>query len=190
MKKVILFCLALFASAAFATERQPTGGDATAVAGASAVAGAAALNNTNVSVSNRISNDVRANASAFQAQAQKQSQVQAASANSGGNSLTVNEAPIPAVTSNTTTYGGEYTVKNVPAVFSGNVYPTAPCMGSSTVGGAGVGFGFSIGSSWTDDECGIRETSRSFNALGLKDDAVRVLCTSKYAATAVACKEK
>ena len=34
--------------------------------------------------------------------------------------------------------------KNTPSVFSGNVYPTAPCMGSSTVGGAGVGFGFSV----------------------------------------------
>lgn len=107
---------------------------------------------------------------------------------SGGNSLTVNEAPIPADTS--VRYGGSYTVKNVPSVVTGNVYPTAPCMGSSAVGGSGVGFGFSIGSSWTDDECGIRETSRSFNALGLKEDAVRVLCTSKYAATAAACKEK
>ena len=188
MKKVILFCLALFATSAFATERPQTSGDATAVAGASSVAVAGAV--ASVGVNARISNDIRNNASAWQAQMQQQRQQQATSVNTGNNSLTVNEAAIPAVTSNTTTYGGEYTVKSVPNVFSGNVYPTAPCMGSSTVGGAGVGFGFSIGSSWTDDECGIRETSRSFNALGLKEDAVRVLCTSKYAATAVACKEK
>lgn len=186
MKKVILFCLALFATSAFATERPQTSGDATAVAGASSVAVAGAVASAGVNA--RISNDIRNNASAWQAQMQQQRQQQATSVNTGNNSLTVNEAPIPANTS--VTYGGEYTVKNVPAVVTGNVYPTAPCMGSSTVGGAGVGFGFSVGSSWTDDECGIRETSRSFNALGLKEDAVRVLCTSKYAATAVACKEK
>jgi hypothetical protein len=187
MKKVILFCLALFATSAFATERPQTSGDATAVAGASSVAVAGAVASAGVNA--RISNDIRNNASAWQAQMQQQRQQQATSVNTGNNSLTVNEAAIPAVTQQYV-HQDSYTVKTVPNVFSGNVYPTAPCMGSSTVGGAGVGFGFSIGSSWTDDECGIRETSRSFNALGLKDDAVRVLCTSKYAATAVACKEK
>ena len=40
---------------------------------------------------------------------------------------------------------------------------------------------------WTDDECGIRETSRSFSGLGKADDALKVLCTSKYAAAAPSC---
>lgn len=132
---------------------------------------------TNVDVSNRISNDVRSNAAAFAG---------GGSASSGGNSLTVNAAPIPTQTT-TRIEQSDYTVKNVPAVFSGNVYPTAPCMGSSTVGGAGVGFGFSVGTSWKDDECGIRETSRSFSGLGLKDDAIKILCTSQYAAAAPSC---
>jgi hypothetical protein len=60
-------------------------------------------------------------------------------------------------------------------------------MGSSTVGAAGVGFGLSVGSSWTDDECGIRETARSFDGMGMKSDAIKVLCASKYAAVAPAC---
>ena len=145
-------------------------------------------------MSNRISNDVRANANAFAAaQANAKSNAQNLTAtdvrnNTGGNSLTVNEAPIPAATS--VTYGGEYTVKNVPTVVTGNVYPTAPCMGSSAVGGSGVGFGFSIGTSWKDDECGIRETARSFNGMGLKEDALKVLCTSAYAAAAPSCAPK
>lgn len=109
-----------------------------------------------------------------------------AKSSSGGNTLTVNEAPIP-VETRQVIHNDSYTVKGVPNVFSGNVYPTAPCMGSSTVGGAGVGFGFSVGSSWTDDECGIRETSRSFSGLGMKEDALAVLCSSKYAVAAPAC---
>lgn len=60
-----------------------------------------------------------------------------------------------------------------------------PCI--YKVGGAGVGFGFSVGTSWKDDECGIRETSRSFSGLGLKEDALAVLCTSEYAKAAPAC---
>lgn len=179
MKKLLLVVLAVFSASAFAT----------GLVGQEQSQGQA----QSLNVSNRISNDVRANANAFAAaQANAKSNAQNLTTtdvrnNTGGNSLTVNEAPIPAVTSNTTTYGGEYTVKNVPAVVTGNVYPTAPCMGSSAVGGSGVGFGFSIGSSWKDDECGIRETARSFNGMGLKEDALKVLCTSAYAAAAPSC---
>jgi len=137
---------------------------------------------TNVDVSNRISNDVRANAAAFAGAASQSKSHSDASSNSGGNTQSVTVTD-----SGKLEYSGKYEVKNVPSVFSGNVYPTSPCMGSSSVGGAGVGFGFSVGTSWTDDECGIRETSRSFNGLGLKDDAIKVLCTSKYAAAAPSC---
>ena len=134
-------------------------------------------------ISNRISNDVRNNAAAFADAAAKSNSTSRSS--SGGNTLTVNEAPIPADTS--VTYGGTYTVKNTPAIAMGNVYPTAPCMGSSTVGGSGPGFSIGIGTSWKDDECGIRETSRSFAGMGLKEDALAILCTSQYAAAAPSC---
>ena len=87
-------------------------------------------------------------------------------------------------------YSGKYTVKNVPDVAAANVYPTSPCMGSSSVGGSGVGFGFNIGSSWTDDECGIRETARSFSGMGMQEDALAVMCSSKYAAVAPSCAKK
>jgi hypothetical protein len=135
----------------------------------------------------------------IQGQAQGQGQAQFSNADSRSRalasvyvapadvSLTVNEAEIPANTR--LEQAGKVEIRNVPNVFGGNVYPTAPCMGSSTIGGAGVGFGVSIGSSWTDDECGIRETARSFNTMGMKEDAVKVLCASKYAAAAPACQK-
>lgn len=138
---------------------------------------------TNVDVSNRISNDVRSNAAAF-AGAASQSGAKS-NANSGGNVQNV-----VVTDSGRMEYSGKYEVKNVPSVFSGNVYPTSPCMGSSTVGGAGVGFGFSVGTSWKDDECGIRKTSRSFRGMGLDADALAVLCTSEYAKAAPSCKPK
>lgn len=101
-----------------------------------------------------------------------------------GNSQSINISSPGAVE-----YKGSYTVKSAPGVVTPQVYPTAPCMGSSAVGGSGIGFGFSVGTSWKDDECGIRETARSFVSLGLPVDAIKVLCTSAYAAAAPSCSE-
>ena len=133
-----------------------------------------------VGVNNRIDNDVRTNAAAYAGSASQSK----ATSNSGGNTQAVTVTD-----SGQMHYSGGYEVKNVPNVSMGNVYPTSPCMGGTSVGASGVGFGLSFGSSWTDDECGIRETARSFNGLGLNKDAVKVLCTSKYAAAAPICKE-
>lgn len=102
-------------------------------------------------------------------------------------SLTVNEAAPPANTTQHVQEGGTVNVRSVPNVFGGNVYPTAPCMGSSTVGAAALGWGASVGTSWADDECGIRETARSFQNLNLTTDAITVLCSSKYAKVAPVC---
>lgn len=102
--------------------------------------------------------------------------------------LTVNEAAPPANTTQHVQEGGTINVRSVPNVFGGNVYPTAPCMGSSTVGAAALGWGASVGTSLADHECGKRETARSFQNLGLTADAVAVLCSSEYAAVAPACK--
>lgn len=146
-------------------------------------------NTNNIGVSNRISNDVRNNANAFAAaQAGAKSNAQNLTTTdvhntNGGNTLSVTT---PADTS--VRYSGGYEVKNVPGFALGNVYPTAPCMGSSQVGGSGVGFSIGIGTSWIDDECGIRETARSFAGANLKEDALAILCTSKYAAAAPSCK--
>lgn len=85
---------------------------------------------------------------------------------------------------------GKIDVRTVPNVFAGNVYPTAPCMGSSSVGASALGWGAAIGTSWADHECGKRETARSFQNLGLTANAIAVLCSSEYAAVAPVCKAK
>lgn len=100
------------------------------------------------------------------------------------NVAVTNEAPAPVEQK------GTVNVRSVPNVFGGNVYPTAPCMGSSTVGAAALGWGASVGTSWADHECGKRETARSFQNLGLTSDAIAVLCSSEYAAVAPVCMKK
>ena len=131
-----------------------------------------------------------------QTQGQGQDQKAIASASTGsearssaantGNTLTVTEAPIPANTTQTIRHS-DYTVKNVPNVLTGSVYPTAPCMGSSQVGAAGIGFGVSFGTAWESEECMIGETARGFEQAGYREDAMAVRCQGKYAAVAPSC---
>lgn len=150
----------------------------------------------NVGVNNRVDNDVRSNANAYVTSLNANSSNSVSSSNSssgsssnsnsasssGGNSQTIN-------VSGDHRYSGAYSVKNVPNAVAPAAFPTSPCMGGTSVGASGVGFGVSFGSSWTDDECGIRETARSFAGMGMQEDAVSVLCTSKYASAAQACKK-
>jgi len=92
------------------------------------------------------------------------------------------------VSLNTSVLSEARTGRNTPAFGLGNVYPTAPCMGSSQVGGSGVGFSIGVGTSWTDDECGKRELARSFQNLQDTFSAKEILCSSKYADVVSACK--
>jgi hypothetical protein len=134
-------------------------------------------------VSNRISNDSRASAKNYVNVAPAEVTTNLSTAPV---SVSYNEAQQPASTRNEQV--GTVNVRTVPNVFAGNVYPTAPCMGSSSVGAAALGWGASVGTSWADDECGIRETARSFQNLNMPAEAVTVLCSSKYAAVAPVCK--
>ncbi len=80
--------------------------------------------------------------------------------------------------------------KQAHAVFAPSIAPTAPCMGGTSAGGSGTGFGLSFGTSWTDDECNTRETSRLFHSMGMAVDALAVLCSSAYASAAPSCAGK
>lgn len=53
--------------------------------------------------------------------------------------------------------------------------PSAPCMGSSSVGAQGVGFGVSVGSTWTSEECNDRENIRFASLHGDPDVAVEMM---------------
>lgn len=101
--------------------------------------------------------------------------------------LTVNEAAVPANTVQRLEQG-TVNVRSVPNVFGGNVYPTTSCAHSANAGASGLGWGVSFGGSYLDEECGVRETARSFQNLNMTADALAVLCSSKYAAVAPACK--
>ncbi len=157
-------------------------------AGGSAVAGAIAGAAAGASVDSRISNHNANIQGQLQAQEQaaiavsegsKASSTTGAStsgSSSGGNALTVN-----------TQYAAPNMREMVPSVAIGGLYPSSPCMGTSNAGGSGPGFSVAIGTSWKDDDCGVRETARSFAGMGMNADALAVLCSSQYAKAAPSC---
>ena len=59
------------------------------------------------------------------------------------------------------------------------------CMGSTSAGGQAIGFGFSVGSTWTDDHCRTLKSSRLLFNMGLQDAAIARLCLDPDMATAL-----
>ncbi|QWE18381.1 hypothetical protein [Polynucleobacter corsicus] len=92
-------------------------------------------------------------------------------------------------TSGNTTITSTYVAPKIPVAtaFSPANHPTAPCMGSTSIGGTAVLFGFSAGSSWEATECMTFEAARSFDQAGMHEDALAIKCTSKYSAAAPSC---
>lgn len=54
---------------------------------------------------------------------------------------------------------------------------TDTCMGSTSVGGSGTMFGFSIGTTWTDHHCETLKNARELRSMGQVKASVAVLCT-------------
>lgn len=50
------------------------------------------------------------------------------------------------------------------------------CMGSTSVGGSAVSFAFSVGSSWTDENCVMLKNAREIWNMGFKGAALARLC--------------
>lgn len=96
-----------------------------------------------------------------------------------GGSVNYSVPPYQTVTSN-----GRTQVETVPNVYAPNIYPTAPCMGSSSAGAGWLGFGFSGGTSWTDHECQLMEASRNAPTPA---DRIYVWCKSESAKGAPSC---
>jgi len=75
-----------------------------------------------------------------------------------------------------------------PAIISSN----DTCMGSTSIGGAAVSFGFSAGTTWTDDNCVMLKNSREMWNMGFKGAALARLCMDKlnkeaFEATGINC---
>lgn len=76
----------------------------------------------------------------------------------------------------------------VSSAIAPTVFPTAPCMGSSSGAATGTLISISGGTSWESKECMILEAARNFEQSGARVDAMYVRCQSKYAAAAPSCK--
>lgn len=59
------------------------------------------------------------------------------------------------------------------------------CMGSSSVGGQGVGFGLSVGSTWKDGDCVRRKDARELHNMGEKKAAIALMCQNEAVAAAM-----
>ena len=83
-------------------------------------------------------------------------------------------------------YSGSYTVKNVPNVSGPNLITSNDtCMGSSSGGVAGPGFGVSLGSTWTDEQCKRLKMSRELWNKGMKAASLAMDCMDPAAKTAL-----
>lgn len=60
------------------------------------------------------------------------------------------------------------------------------CMGSTSAGAQGVGFGVSFGSTWTDTSCDMRYDAQALTAAGLRGAAQARLCQKPEIAQAMA----
>jgi hypothetical protein len=79
------------------------------------------------------------------------------------------------------------TLKNTPDVSLGGLYPSAPCMGSSNIGGSGPGFSIGFGTSWVDTNCQLMETSRNAPTPA---DKTYVWCKSEFAKGSPSCPKE
>lgn len=96
--------------------------------------------------------------------------VTAASQQANGQNVVVEASTIPTDT--------KATIRNVPGVVAPSLTTTLTetCMGSTSIGGAGAGFGFSAGTTWKDSDCVNRLNSRELKSLGFGEAAREVMC--------------
>lgn len=114
--------------------------------------------------SSTISNTTDVTSVAVAAQAQHQSQEVYNAGNNTGNSASTSNVNVVHERSASTS--------TAPALTSGD----DTCMGSSSVGGQGVGFGFSVGSTWTDENCIRLKNARLLYNMGRAATAQMLMC--------------
>lgn len=74
-------------------------------------------------------------------------------------------------------YSGSYTIKNTPEASAPPLTAGMnTCMGSSSAGGSGPGFGISVGSTWEDEGCTRRNYAGMMHEMGYEDAARNMLC--------------
>lgn len=134
----------------------------------SSTANSSSVSNSNSSATSKSSSSSNAN------QSQKQNQSQVAQ---GGNATATNGGQQNA--QNLTVDNKQ--VRQAPAAFAPDAYPSAPCRVSGSVGASAPIGGISLGGSKLDSECDKRETARAFANIGQYQAALEILCTAKSA---------
>jgi hypothetical protein len=99
----------------------------------------------------------------------------------GGNNSNTNGASLSGSMNvgSTTIEGDTFEASKAGAqtAYAPNIYPTAPCMGSTSAGGQGSMFGFSFGTSWKDTDCSLREDVRTVaQVIGDQQTAAEMFC--------------
>lgn len=99
-------------------------------------------------------------------------------ATNAGNSqnITFNEAANKTVRNT-----GTVEVRSVPTAIAPNVYPTASCAMSASVGASALGWGVSGGGTKVNEECMQLEGARMFSQLGYPVQGIILACSTKSA---------
>lgn len=116
------------------------------------------------------------------AQGQLQGQTQS-SRNDNSNSNAGNNS-----SQNVTVQGDTWDAARIPVstAYSGNLTSSnGACMGSSSAGAQGVGFGLSFGTTWTDTSCDMRYDAEALRLAGLPRAALARLCQKSEIASAM-----
>lgn len=105
-------------------------------------------------------------------------------ANSGNNSKNSNTASGNTTNTAVTVQGDNvtYQAAKIPvatAYAAGLTASNGTCMGSTSAGGQGMTFGFSIGSTWKDSDCNRRYNAQALAAVGQAKAAIALLCQDK-----------
>ncbi|GJE15230.1 hypothetical protein FOHLNKBM_6310 [Methylobacterium longum] len=106
----------------------------------------------------------------------------------GNGSNNVLAAAAAAGSSSSVNIGGSGSGRNTPGVWAPGLAAAGieSCLGSASVGGAGPGFGVTIGGTLTDKGCNLRLYARTLYSLGHQVAATQILCNDPDVALALA----
>jgi hypothetical protein len=124
--------------------------------------------NSNTAHANSSSVSVAAGGSARQHQSQNQSQSVDGSGNSSNSYVQEAQKRDP-----------------VSTAFAAPLVASGDCMGSSSAGGQGVGFGLSLGTTWKDNDCERRYKAVTLHNFGKHKAAIKLLCNDPEIAAAM-----
>jgi hypothetical protein len=165
MKLITLAVLLAFSSSSFATPANPGNNNGPDFAGGSSAASAsAAASSTAVAAQGQLQGQI-------QGQGQLQGQTQHAT--QGNNQAVTSNDSTAVNTSNVSNYQRAPVATAFAAPLTSGI---DTCMGSSSMGIQGIGFGVSVGSTWTDDNCKRLKNSVRLQSMGFNAAALALMC--------------